>query len=123
MHCLCNALRLIIQARPGDFRNWEAIRAWAASLRPALLKEPQPVHYILLVYINRIGKWMSFPHVWRSVVEIFGAGIRRQASQIFVFHETRQKFEKHPTPTADLTKLTRARMMVRSLNSQMERLQ
>ena len=27
---------LIIQARPGDFRNWEAIRAWAASLRPAL---------------------------------------------------------------------------------------
>ena len=30
---------LIIQARPGDFRNWEAIRAWAASLRPALLRE------------------------------------------------------------------------------------
>jgi menaquinone-dependent protoporphyrinogen oxidase len=30
---------LIIQARPGDFRNWEAIREWAASLRPALLGE------------------------------------------------------------------------------------
>lgn len=28
---------LIIQARPGDYRNWDAIRAWAAGLRPALL--------------------------------------------------------------------------------------
>lgn len=30
---------LIIQARPGDFRNWDAIRDWATSLHPALLKE------------------------------------------------------------------------------------
>jgi menaquinone-dependent protoporphyrinogen IX oxidase len=28
---------LIIGAQPGDFRNWEAIRDWASSLRPALL--------------------------------------------------------------------------------------
>ena len=28
---------LIIQAQPGDYRDWEAIDAWAASLRPALL--------------------------------------------------------------------------------------
>jgi menaquinone-dependent protoporphyrinogen oxidase len=30
---------LIIGATPGDLRNWEAIREWAASLRPALLGE------------------------------------------------------------------------------------
>jgi menaquinone-dependent protoporphyrinogen oxidase len=30
---------LIIQAQPGDHRNWEAIAAWAASLRPVLLGE------------------------------------------------------------------------------------
>jgi len=30
---------LIIGARPGDHRNWEAIRAWAAGLRPTLLGE------------------------------------------------------------------------------------
>jgi len=30
---------LVIGARPGDHRNWEAIRAWGASLRPALLGE------------------------------------------------------------------------------------
>jgi menaquinone-dependent protoporphyrinogen IX oxidase len=30
---------LIIGARPGDHRNWEAIRAWAVSLRPSLLEE------------------------------------------------------------------------------------
>jgi menaquinone-dependent protoporphyrinogen oxidase len=30
---------LIIQARPGDHRNWEAIRTWAASLRPVMLRE------------------------------------------------------------------------------------
>ena len=28
---------LIIGAQPGDSRNWEAIRDWASSLRPALL--------------------------------------------------------------------------------------
>jgi menaquinone-dependent protoporphyrinogen IX oxidase len=28
---------LIIGAQPGDLRNWEAIRDWASSLRPALL--------------------------------------------------------------------------------------
>jgi menaquinone-dependent protoporphyrinogen IX oxidase len=28
---------LIIGAQPGDRRNWEAIRDWASSLRPALL--------------------------------------------------------------------------------------
>jgi menaquinone-dependent protoporphyrinogen IX oxidase len=27
---------LIIGARPGDFRNWEAIRGWATGLQPAL---------------------------------------------------------------------------------------
>ena len=30
----------IIQAQPGDYRDWEAIDAWASSLRPALLREP-----------------------------------------------------------------------------------
>jgi menaquinone-dependent protoporphyrinogen oxidase len=30
---------LIIGARPGDHRNWEAIRAWGGSLRPSLLGE------------------------------------------------------------------------------------
>jgi menaquinone-dependent protoporphyrinogen oxidase len=30
---------LIIGARPGDFRNWEAIRGWATGLAPALKKE------------------------------------------------------------------------------------
>jgi menaquinone-dependent protoporphyrinogen oxidase len=29
----------IIQAQPGDHRNWEAIDTWAASLRPVLLGE------------------------------------------------------------------------------------
>jgi menaquinone-dependent protoporphyrinogen IX oxidase len=29
---------LIIQAQPGDFRNWSAIRGWAASLRPMLFE-------------------------------------------------------------------------------------
>ncbi len=29
---------LVIQAQPGDFRNWPAIRAWATSLRPELLE-------------------------------------------------------------------------------------
>ena len=28
---------LVIQAQPGDFRNWHAIREWAANLRPELL--------------------------------------------------------------------------------------
>ena len=28
---------LIIQAQPGDFRNWPAIREWATNLRPELL--------------------------------------------------------------------------------------
>jgi menaquinone-dependent protoporphyrinogen oxidase len=28
---------LVIQAQPGDFRNWPAIREWAANLRPELL--------------------------------------------------------------------------------------
>jgi len=28
---------LVIQAQPGDLRNWSAIREWAASLRPELL--------------------------------------------------------------------------------------
>ncbi len=34
-------VQLVIGARSGDFRNWEAIRAWARGLRPALLKEGQ----------------------------------------------------------------------------------
>jgi menaquinone-dependent protoporphyrinogen oxidase len=29
---------LVIQAQPGDFRNWTAIRDWAANLRPELLQ-------------------------------------------------------------------------------------
>jgi menaquinone-dependent protoporphyrinogen IX oxidase len=29
---------LIIQAQPGDLRNWPAIREWAANLRPELLE-------------------------------------------------------------------------------------
>ena len=29
---------LVIQAQPGDFRNWPAIREWAANLRPELLE-------------------------------------------------------------------------------------
>jgi menaquinone-dependent protoporphyrinogen oxidase len=33
---------LIIQAQPGDFRNWEAIREWATGLRPALLEGVRP---------------------------------------------------------------------------------
>lgn len=32
-------VQLVIGARSGDYRNWEAIRAWAASLRPALIGE------------------------------------------------------------------------------------
>ncbi len=28
-------VRLIIGAQPGDFRNWDAVRAWTAGLRPA----------------------------------------------------------------------------------------
>ncbi len=32
-------VKLIIRASVGDFRNWDTIREWAASLRPALLKE------------------------------------------------------------------------------------
>jgi menaquinone-dependent protoporphyrinogen IX oxidase len=28
---------VVIGAQPGDHRNWDAIRAWAESLRPALL--------------------------------------------------------------------------------------
>jgi len=28
---------LVIQAQPGDFRNWPAIREWAANLQPELL--------------------------------------------------------------------------------------
>ncbi|MBN1888770.1 MAG: hypothetical protein JW850_12315 [Thermoflexales bacterium] len=31
---------LVFQAQPGDFRDWDAIRAWAASLRPALNLNP-----------------------------------------------------------------------------------
>jgi menaquinone-dependent protoporphyrinogen IX oxidase len=27
---------LVFQAQPGDFRSWDAIRAWAANLRPSL---------------------------------------------------------------------------------------
>lgn len=33
-------VKLIVGARDGDFRNWEAIRTWAADLRPALVGEP-----------------------------------------------------------------------------------
>jgi len=29
---------LVIQAQPGDFRNWPALREWATCLRPALLE-------------------------------------------------------------------------------------
>jgi hypothetical protein len=29
---------LVIQAQPGDLRNWPAIREWAASLRSELLE-------------------------------------------------------------------------------------
>ena len=29
---------VVIQARPGDFRNWSAIQEWAASLAPVLLR-------------------------------------------------------------------------------------
>lgn len=32
-------LQFVIRARPGDYRNWTAIRAWAAALRPLLLAE------------------------------------------------------------------------------------
>ena len=32
-------VQVVIGARSGDYRNWEAIRAWAASLRPALIGE------------------------------------------------------------------------------------
>jgi menaquinone-dependent protoporphyrinogen oxidase len=31
---------LVFQAQPGDFRNWDAIRAWAGSLRPVLNLKP-----------------------------------------------------------------------------------
>jgi len=31
-------VQVIIGAQPGDYRNWGAIRAWAASLRPTLVK-------------------------------------------------------------------------------------
>ena len=31
-------VQVIIGAKPGDYRNWDAIRAWAAGLRPALVK-------------------------------------------------------------------------------------
>ena len=29
-------VQIIIGARPGDYRNWDAIRAWAASVRQML---------------------------------------------------------------------------------------
>ena len=29
---------LVIQAQPGDFRNWTAVRDWATNLRPGLLQ-------------------------------------------------------------------------------------
>jgi len=31
-------VQVIIGAKPGDYRNWDAIRAWAAGLHPALAK-------------------------------------------------------------------------------------
>jgi hypothetical protein len=31
---------LVIQAQPGDRRNWPVIREWAAGLRTKLLKSP-----------------------------------------------------------------------------------
>jgi menaquinone-dependent protoporphyrinogen oxidase len=31
----------LIRAREGDFRNWEAIRSWAAGIRPALTETSQ----------------------------------------------------------------------------------
>jgi menaquinone-dependent protoporphyrinogen oxidase len=31
-------VQVIIGAQPGDYRNWDAIRVWAASLRPTLVK-------------------------------------------------------------------------------------
>ncbi len=36
-------VRFVIRAEAGDFRNWEAIRAWTSELRPRLLKAEQPV--------------------------------------------------------------------------------
>jgi len=33
---------LVIQAQPGDSRNWTAIRDWAATLRPELLENQLP---------------------------------------------------------------------------------
>ena len=36
-------VRVVIGARAGDFRNWEAIRTWTAQVSPWLLKAEQPV--------------------------------------------------------------------------------
>jgi hypothetical protein len=33
---------VIIQAQPGDFRNWPAIRAWAVRLRSAFASLAAP---------------------------------------------------------------------------------
>jgi len=34
-------MKLLVRAREGDFRNWEAIRSWAASIRAALTETSQ----------------------------------------------------------------------------------
>lgn len=36
-------VRFVIRASEGDFRNWEAIRAWTSELRPRLLRAERPV--------------------------------------------------------------------------------
>jgi len=37
-------VQFVIGARPGDFRNWPGIQAWAAGLRPALAGQSRPAH-------------------------------------------------------------------------------
>ncbi len=36
-------VQAVIRAKAGDFRNWEAIRAWTSEVRPRLLAAEQPV--------------------------------------------------------------------------------